>query len=448
MKLNLRFLYLLPVLGVLGSDNAITELILTDKNSPLLDLYGKLLLAVSCGILVFCYRYQAPLMRRWLLVVLVALGALALESYAGWHTWLVYPHVFAKLLVLLHVFAIYAFHRRFGLPPFGLLMGLILLGLGTNLLFYHPDALSLSAFLRNQRGFESTSAMLLLLPTLYYLNQYFTRGGLGRLVLFFVGVTLIVFLQHRSVWIAMGVALALNGLLLALGRVEGARLNSARLVPMVLIPILVLLLGGVAVVSNPRVLKRLEASLDDIQHADEQGTGSWRFVQLNAYLPFIEEHPVAGMRLEGFELPVQFYHLANDGGSEVPVWQDRTGHHFHSFYVDRLFYFGVAGLLLTLLVPLRLLVRRLLSPVPMAPATMACIVFSLSTLVYGFSYDWALYFFAVLGLSLAAAAAPHLVPVPAPRGPVSLPVPQPVPLVAPPLAFPHHAAPPIFAARP
>ena len=420
MKLSLRFLYMLPLLGVLFTDHAFTELVAPADDSAVAALYTRGLLVVSTGLVLLCYRCMLPPMQHWLWLVAAVLGALALESYAGWRTWAVYPHVFAKFVILMHLFAIYGFHRRFGPPPFGLLMGTLLLGLAANLGLYHRDALSLSAFLENERGFDSTSAMLLLLPTLYYLNQYLTRGGLLRLLTFFVGAALIVFLQHRSVWIAMGMAFALNAGLLLLGRVEGARLSSARLLPMVLLPLLVLLGGGLVALSNPHVVKRLGNSLDDITHASKQGTGSWRLKQLNAYQPFLEEYPIAGMRLRGFELPVQFYTLASDGGGQVQVWEDRTGHHFHSFYVDRLFYFGILGLLLTLLVPLRLLARRLLSRAPLPAATTAFVLFSLSTLVYGISYDWPLYFFGVLGLSLAAAAVPGRVPVPATSGPRSV----------------------------
>ena len=441
MKLNLRFLYLLPLLALVATLHNFTEfvfpsLIKQPYESPAaLEQYKLVLLACSGGITVFCYRYMAPAMKRWFLLVVAALGALALESYAGWNSWMVYPHVFAKLLILLHVFAIYGFHRRFGLPPLGLLMGLILLGLVANLVICHPEALSVSAFLSNERGVDVTAPMLLLLATLYYLNAYFAKGKILQLLAFFFGVALIIFLQHRSVWISMGVALAINATLLLMGRVAGARLSSARLLPMVLIPVVVLISGGLAVIGNPRVVKRLEASIDDIQHADKQGTGSWRLNQFKAYQPYIEENPIAGMRLKGFELPVQFYHLADDGGSEVPVWQGRTGHHFHSFYIDRLFYFGIVGLLLTLLVPVLLLLRRVLSPVPLPPASAACIVFSLSTLVYGFSYDWPLYFLGVLGLSLAAAAPsrvavrPPLVPAP----------PQPALLDSTPFILPRYA---------
>ena len=405
MKLSLRFLYLLPLLGILATDRAFSEFVFTNEDAPALQLYGRLILACSMAIVVLCYRYMGTMMQRWLLMVMAALGGLVLESYAGWQTWAVYPHVFAKLLVLVHVFAIYGFHRRFGPPPFGQLMGLLLLGLAANLAFYHRDALSLSAFLDNERGFNVTSAMLLLLPTLYYFNQYMTHGGMARLLVFFLGAALILFLQHRSVWISMGIALALNVLLLALGRIAGARLSSARLLPMFLIPMFVLVSGGLVALSDPHVVKKLEGSIDDIMRPSQQGTGGWRLKQFKAYQPYLEEYPIAGMRLKGFELPVQFYTLADDGGGQVPVWEDRTGHHFHSFYVDRIFYFGLAGLLLTVLVPVLLLGRRLLSSVPMVPSTAAFVIFSLSSLVYSVSYDWPLYFFGILGLSLAAAAA-------------------------------------------
>lgn len=444
MKISLRFLYLLPILAVFATDRAFTEFVFPDQTAPLLAQYGQVLQAAAVGLTMLCYRALAVPMRRWLLLLLAALGALALESYAGWHSWIVYPHVFSKLMVLFYAFAIYGFHRRFGLPPWGLLMAVLLLGLFTSLVVYHPNALSLSAFLDNERGFGSTSAMLLVLPTLYYLNHYMSRGGLPRLLAFFMGGTLVIFLQHRSVWVALGVALALNAVLLALGRVAGARLSSARLLPMAVLPLLALLLGGLLALNDPHVVRKLEASIDDIMHPNQQGTGSWRLQQLAAYRPYLDEYPLAGMRLKGFELPVQFYTLARDGGSQVQVWKDRTGHHFHSFYVDRLFYFGIAGLLLTLLVPVLLLARRLLSPVPLAPTTAALVVFALSELVYGISYDWPVYFYGLLGLALAAAAETSRVAARAPVRP-ALPA-VPIPYFSPPTASRHaHAAP---AARP
>ena len=105
MKLSLRFLYLLPLLGILATDRAFSEFVFTNEDAPALQLYGRLILACSMAIVVLCYRYMGTMMQRWLLLVMAALGGLALESYAGWQTWAVYPHVFAKLLVLVSCLA-------------------------------------------------------------------------------------------------------------------------------------------------------------------------------------------------------------------------------------------------------------------------------------------------------------------------------------------------------
>lgn len=403
MKISIRFLYLLPVVGILLTAEGISDFLFRGADSPRQPQLGLGLLGAALVGSVWFFRRMERVMQRWLLGLLAALLGLALESYAGWNSWLVYPHVFSKLLVLFYVFAVYGFHRRYGLPPMGLLMGGLLGSLLASLLLFHPEALSVSAFLENERGFVAQSAILLLLPTLYYFNQYLAHGGMPRLLVFFGGLLCIVFLQHRSVWVSTSVALGLNAGLVAWGRVAGARFSSRRLLPMVLLPVMVLISGGLVVFSDPHISKKLNSSLQDIMHPDKRGTGNWRLRQFQAYEPYLLDHPLAGMRLRGFELPVQFYTESAVGGEER-VWSAGTGHHFHSFYVDRLFYFGGLGLLFTALVPVALLLRRLRQPLPLPPPTAALVVFVLSLLVFGFSYDWPFYFFGLWGLALAAAA--------------------------------------------
>ncbi|GAA3995395.1 hypothetical protein GCM10022408_02310 [Hymenobacter fastidiosus] len=418
MIISLRFRYTLLILAFLVTDRAFTEFVFVNEDDAVLNRYNYVLVALSLYVILRNYRYLSAIMQGWFWVIMAGLVLLALESYAGWGAWMIYPHVFSKLTILLPVFAVGAYYSRHGLPPLETLMRLLLLGLLANLLFFHPEALSLSAFLDNERGFGSTSAMLVLLPTLYYLNEYFARGGLLRLLVFFLGVGMIVFLQHRSVWLALGLALPLNAVLLALGRVEGTRLSPNRLLPLALIPLALLISGGLAVLSNPQVLQKLGDSMQDIIHPDKQGTGSWRLRQFEAYEPFLYKYPVAGMRLKGFELPIQFY--APD--SNLPVWPNWTGHHFHSFYVDRIFYFGLIGVGLVLVVPVLLLGHRLLQPVPLAPAATAFALFSLGMLVYGISYDWPPCFYAILGLTLAAASPVLIRSSPPAALPISLPL--------------------------
>lgn len=415
MKIKLNFLLILPLLAVLATNAAFWEFIYgpqVDQEPDGIKLYTYGLFAASAGALVLYGRYMEPLIGRWLLVVLAAIGGLMLESYANQGSWLAYPHVFSKLFMLLLMFAIYAFHRRFGLPSLGQVFGVLSFVLLANLLVFHRDSLSLSAFADNERGFGSSSAYLLVPIGLYCLNRYLTRGGLLMLGGFLLSLPLIIFLQHRSVWIAMAVAVPLD--LLLLRRAPGARFSFARLGALVVVPAVLGGLGATALVLNsPDVVNRLQANIEDLSNADKQGTGSWRLKQLESYLPLVDERPLAGWRLEGFEVPMQFY----DPSSDQPMWADRTGHHFHNFYLDRAFYFGIIGIAMVLLVPLVRIGQRLWQRGPLRADTALLIAYFGCLLVFSASYDWSTYHFALLGLLLAALAEPEAQPATKPPVP-------------------------------
>ena len=265
-------------------------------------------------------------------MVLACIGGLMLESYADQGSWMSYPHVFSKLFVLLIMFGIYAFHRRFGLPSMSQLIGALVFLLLANLLVFHRDSLSLSAFVENERGFGSSSAYLFVIIALYCLNRYLTGGGTRMLLGFFLSLVFILFLQHRSVWIATAIAVPLD--LLLLRRSPVARFSFAKVLALVAVPAVLGSLGvATLVLNNPEVVTRMQTNIEDMANADKQGTGSWRLKQLESYLPLVQERPIAGWRLEGFEVPMQFY----DPSNNQPMWPNRTGHHFHNFYLDRAF---------------------------------------------------------------------------------------------------------------
>ena len=117
---------------------------------------------------------------------------------------------------------------------------------------------------------------------------------------------------------------------------------------------------------------------------------------------------------------MQLYDEAGD-----QVWANYTGHHFHSFYLDRLFYFGGLGVLLVVLVPLLRLLRTLWRAGPLSAELVAVLSFVATFFVFGISYDWPGYLYGVLGLLLATVSF-QAVPVPprvrpAPRNPVAVP---------------------------
>jgi hypothetical protein len=188
MKIRLHFLLMLPLLAILATNAAFWEFIYgpqIDQEPEGIKLYTYVLFAASTGALLLYGRYMEPMLRNWLLVVLGAIGGLILESYATQGSWMAYPHVFSKLFMLLLMLGVYVFHRRFGLPSLGQLISVLAFVLVANLLVFHRDSLSLSAFAENERGFGASSAYLFLPVALYCLNHYLTRGGLLTLFAFF-----------------------------------------------------------------------------------------------------------------------------------------------------------------------------------------------------------------------------------------------------------------------
>jgi hypothetical protein len=407
MKIRLRFLVIFVMLVIFFTDQAFWEYYTPNEDDPLLYRLNYVLVAISIGICFLYYRRLPGLLRWWLGLTLAYLGLLMLEGYELRGQWFLYPHVFMKVLSLLMPPGIYLIHRRFGMPPMRALATIMLLVLVGNLLIYHPESLSLSAFADNERGFRAPSAHLFLLLVLLSLNWYLQRPSFISMGVFFLGMTMVFFLQHRTVWVCAALALPVN--LLLMRRVPTAVVSWRRISLLVTIPLLFITLGGLAtILDNPAVVRRIDESIEDLRNPNKQGTGEWRRLQREAYTPLIEERPLMGWRLEGFEVPVQFY----DPNSDRPVWEDYTGHHFHSFYVDRMFYFGFVGVLLALAIPALYVYRRLKQPVPLTPEMAAITSFSITFLAYAYSYDWSFYHYAFIGFMLAALAEPVAIATP------------------------------------
>ncbi|GAB3638271.1 hypothetical protein GCM10027422_38610 [Hymenobacter arcticus] len=413
MIISTRPLKLLPLLLALGGEQAAWEFFYKDADEPVLLTYRLLVLVLGLAAAVWYWRRMERAVGVTMLLAAAYVGGLALESYATHGQWVAHMHVFSKVIALFVAYGTYGYYHRRGLPPFRGLVGIMYAMLLLNLLLVHPEALSLQAFLDTERGFSAGSALMLVLPTLLCLNWYLQRGNLLLLGLFFVSIALIVFLQHRSVWLTMLVALPLNVLLLW-WRVPSARFSPQRLVLLVVLPVVLAGVGGLAtILQNPAITKKLVANYDDITHADKQGTGNWRLQQMQAYAPLIAERPLLGWRQEGFDLPMQFY----DPSSDQPMWPDGTGHHFHSFYLDRLFYFGWLGLLLVVVLPFIQVIRRLAHPAPLTAEAVALVGLAAGCLVFGLSYDWPVYIYAFQGLLLATMALPAPGAAPQPVAP-------------------------------
>ena len=117
---------------------------------------------------------------------------------------------------------------------------------------------------------------------------------------------------------------------------------------------------------------------------------------MRSYWPMVKSNFLAGMRWKGYELPVQFMHAE----SGTALFKDNTGHHFHSFYFDILFYFGIIGLILfiyTMILPVITVIRYHLV---LNNIQLSFFVFNLSGLVYGLAYNLPFSYWIILGVTI------------------------------------------------
>jgi hypothetical protein len=403
MKISLRYCYIVGMLVLLLSDPLFSDLL--TGHAPEEDLgphpahtftlvYTRLFALLSVVLSVLYYRYLHGMARGIFWATVVATALLAAESYWFYDTPMVYPHVFQKLLILFAIPAFYGFYARVGRITLADLIPLIWVALALNLVLVNSDVLSLGAFLAHNRGLYASSAYLLMLPLLYHFNEYLAGRQMRHLLLFFLAALAIFFFQHRTVWVTSALALVLNVVLVT--RAAPRRLGGAAGPLLLGIPLLaVSLAASFILVSYPEVLDKLAANFSDIENHSTQGTGSWRVLQFESYWPFVEEHPVLGMRLAGFELPVQFYNPE----SNQPFFEDGHGHNLHSFYLETLFYFGGVGLVLFVL-PHLAVMRQLLRRVPVAPEALTWAVLIVTNLVYAYSYCLPSFFYGFIGFGL------------------------------------------------
>jgi hypothetical protein len=395
-QFELKYIYLIAICFLLLSDSIFLELVFgkLEQGKPLPFKADKILLNVSLFFSVLFYFKYTSGLRNILLLGLVYFGFLVAESTFFYNSYFIYPHVFSKILELFLVFLMYVFFKDTDEKGFNIVAYLICVAAILNIVIYHAEILSISAFLNTERGLGAPSAFLLLVPTLFFFNKYFENKSTLFLILFFVNISLIAFLQHRSVWIATAVALFINVLLF---KKAGFKISGQLYAPLIFIPVLgCFLLFSIIFSGNPEIIEKIKDRADDIVNYKTEGTGSWRYQQFESYLPFIKDNLFFGMRFEGFELPIQFYHLE----AGTPNFNDGTGHHFHSYYVDKLFYFGIAGLLI-LLAPVFYIISKTFKKKSLSPVQLTLICFCISGVFYGISYDWPSFYMGFVGITIA-----------------------------------------------
>jgi hypothetical protein len=394
MVINTNFIFTIGILLTFLSDRLVIGYIANENAET---IAKKLVIGIFMVFSLYYIRIAPSYIRKWFIGLSLYFGFLTLESYYWYGVPFIYPFVFSQVSIIYTFFFIYLFYKKFGNLNINLLTFILLGALFFHIAIVAPESFSLSAFTSHERGISASTAYITLLPCLYFFNRFFFYNKQISLWLFFLTFGLIVFFQHRTVWVATLVALILNILLLLKKTDIQPRMTS--ILSLIGYPFIVGFIGlSFVLAEKPEVLDKIMTDVEDIQNYKTQGTGSWRYNQYKSYEPFIQDHLIAGMRFEGFELPEQFYKSSGEG--EIQEFADMTGHHIHISYVNYLFYFGIIGLLLFDVPAVYFVARKVWKIPKLSFEQIVFVSCSASFVSYAFAYNIPMFMYGYTGLAL------------------------------------------------
>lgn len=400
MKLNYTFLFVIPLALILLMDDMFMQIAVPNDEigqGALLNMLMKGMAGISFMYCVLYFKRMSKYMKLAFFLLLLYVAGLVFESKYVYDSFMIYPHVFVKVLIFAYSFFIYTFYKGNYHLKMKHAVWFILGGFWLNVLLINPHTLSVSAFTSHERGVYSNSVYMLVVPFLYFLSNYFYKGRFTSLFWAFFVLFAIFFFQHRTVWISTAFVLVVYYFLVRFKTDKPINL-VAKLLPVgTLVGILSVIASGFILSAHPEIVDKVQESFSDIENFESQGTGGWRYQQWMSYLPLIQENFLLGMRFDGFELPIQFWRDDID----APVFEDGNGHHFHSFYVEIFFYTGLVGFALYLLIALYPILKAMRKK-SLTVNQIILVSFVSSGFIFGISYVLPVFFYGMLGWAIAA----------------------------------------------
>ena len=119
----------------------------------------------------------------------------------------------------------------------------------------------MSSFTSHDRGFHAESVYMLIIPVLFYFNRYFSDRQVKYILYCGFFLAIIVFLQHRTVWICTSVALAVNLLLI---KKANLKIDLSAFIPISLILFVIIFFAGFFIATNEEIVSKLNENIDDI----------------------------------------------------------------------------------------------------------------------------------------------------------------------------------------
>jgi len=263
---------------------------------------------------------------------------------------------------------------------------MLIYGRGFSFSLNSVDMTDYGPFSGDSRIIHARSIFMMIIPLLWYFSRFLETSKLKHLSLFIFCFVVILIHQHRSVWASAIVAM----LIFLAVTIRNKQLSIPKFFDIIIVTVVV---GAflVAVLSflAPGFTDFLSGRFSEIFNpTQEGGTGRFRADQSDVYLALFTKRPIFGWTFEGFEMPNPL----------VDWWPEKSGQHFHEGFVEMLFYEGIVGLLLKywflMYISFKAFSKKL------SRESVILISFSVSGLVFSFSYVLPLIFWGHVGLCL------------------------------------------------
>jgi len=263
---------------------------------------------------------------------------------------------------------------------------MLIYGRGFSLSLDYIEMEDYGPFSGDSRIIHARSIFMMIVPLLWFLNEFISKGKMKALIPFLFCLLVIVLHQHRSVWatalFALGVYLLMS---FRNQQIPLSRALKTFLGAIIATALLVFIISQVF----PGVLEFFADRFSEIMDpAKEDGTGKFRADQRRVYFPMALERPFFGWTFEGFEMKNPL----------VDWWPEKSGQHFHEGFMEILFYHGFFGLILKYFYVLYLGYKAFTKNLD--PKAIILIAFSLSGLIFSLSYVLPLIYWGHVGICL------------------------------------------------
>lgn len=347
------------------------------------DLTG---LAGAIGLFVF--YFELPRAYKWVAWILsLSLFGLIIESLDTYGQYVYSFFVIKRLAYCGLALITYGVARRAGPQRLGWVVATV------GILFFFAQIVLGRIFsygmTSDTRPTSAPETYYLVLPLLYFLMRYRQDRRYLDLLWTVFWFALIVILLHRSVISSGLFAMGIVVLLSMVGKVGGEGKWSIKRTLTTLVGLLLLSLPFFSALSPKKVDAFLE-NIGGIAKPTEDETGNWRYEQSLYYWSKIPDRPILGWRYEGYDRGEV---MANE---DFPA----KGTIIHSQYVDMLYNYGAAGLLLNLFIicaTLWIIYRRNRR---FTFEQTVLFAFIASGLLFGVSYQLPIYYWSFVGLGL------------------------------------------------